>query len=535
MKSSIVKQLNPAYTGTSAECDTVETTDAVWQVCVRDWSTKADTGLFNPWDAYANALNEGKKLGQDLVNDNYDFIHFIAHSAGSQVADMAARWIDALAKTQGFNKPEIHTTFLDAFDPSGDSSLYGEYSDWAEQYVDSRLTALKVGGDDFTRIKLPNAYNFDVTALDTVETDVLGIHAHGWPVTLYQDSVDNPLNYGFGFNHSMAYGANPSHNAKPRGQRCIALSAFDCSEDPKSAVSFDKRMVINDLLTYIKFADALISLTGIVDLNLTTTWKILKLINGSPVWITMPFELAEPVNFISFDYTFQQAAEGLLSVFFDGQLVYRADQRLDETGTVYHSGDVPIGEITGGTHSLSFRLDAYNGTKSEIDISNAKLGNKQVIETPVIPPIANAGPDQTVRLGSLVTLNGSGSNDPDNGPSPLSFAWSKTAGPTVNLTSPSTAKPTFTPNTAGGYTFSLVVKDGTSDSAPDTVTIAVPKLGDIDLDGDVDKNDLAKITAALNKPASSPNDLRDLNGDMKIDALDTRKLALLCTRPSCAI
>ena len=150
-------------------------------------------------------------------------------------------------------------------------------------------------------------------------------------------------------------------------------------------------------------------------------------------------------------------------------------------------------------------------------------------------PVANAGPDQPVRLGSLVTLNGSGSFDPDNGPSPLSFAWSKIAGPTVTLTGATTAKPTFTPNTAGGFTFSLMVKDGASDSAPDSVTITVPKLGDIDLDGDVDNNDLSRITSTLNKPANGPNDLRDINGDMKLDALDTRRLVLLCTKPRCAI
>jgi hypothetical protein len=59
-------------------------------------------------------------------------------------------------------------------------------------------------------------------------------------------------------------------------------------------------------------------------------------------------------------------------------------------------------------------------------------------------------------------------------------------------------------------------------------------LGDIDLDGDVDNNDLNLILAARNKPASGPNDLRDLDSNMKIDALDARKLTTLCTRPRCA-
>jgi hypothetical protein len=47
----------------------------------------------------------------------------------------------------------------------------------------------------------------------------------------------------------------------------------------------------------------------------------------------------------------------------------------------------------------------------------------------------------------------------------------------------------------------------------------MPVLGDVDLDGDVDKSDLNLVLAARNTPASGPNDLRDLNGDGTIDVL----------------
>ncbi len=382
MKTSIANQLKSKYNGTlskqSAICDTVETTDAVWQVCVKDWEGEAKT---NPLTTYVNALDVGEILGQFLAADNYNFIHFIAHSAGSRVADVAANWIVTDAQINGKPKTLIHSTFLDAFDPAGETSTYGQNSDWAEQYVDSRLTGLNVGGEDDTRIKLLHAYNFDVTALDPEDTDILGIHAHQWPYKWYQYSVDNPysddnpLGYAFGFKISKAYGANPSHNNMPRGKRCIAENNLVCSEEPLLATEIIREIVIDVWLNYIdKSPDLLKSPTGVVTLIGST---VLKLINGSPVWITVPFELTEPINFVSFDHTFQQTAEGLLSVFFDGQLVYRADQRLAETGMVYHSGDVPVGNIKGGTHSLSFRLDAYNDTKSEIDITNVKLGNKQ--------------------------------------------------------------------------------------------------------------------------------------------------------------
>jgi hypothetical protein len=96
------------------------------------------------------------------------------------------------------------------------------------------------------------------------------------------------------------------------------------------------------------------------------------------------------------------------------------------------------------------------------------------------------------------------------------------------------ANPTFTAPVQGEYSFELLVNDGEDDSSPARVTIWVPRLGDLDEDDDVDNDDLSVITAALNLPAIGPNDLRDLNGDLKIDALDARKLTLLCTRPRCA-
>lgn len=89
-----------------------------------------------------------------------------------------------------------------------------------------------------------------------------------------------------------------------------------------------------------------------------------------------------------------------------------------------------------------------------------------------IAPVAEAGPDQNVKTGALVTLNGSGSSDA-NGDT-LTYSWSftsKPAGSTATLSSSAVSAPTFTSDMDGSYVLGLVVNDGQASSATDTVTI----------------------------------------------------------------
>ncbi len=151
-----------------------------------------------------------------------------------------------------------------------------------------------------------------------------------------------------------------------------------------------------------------------------------------------------------------------------------------------------------------------------------------------VAPTANAGSNRVVRAGSLVTLDGSASRDPDNGPSPLTFLWAQSGAPPVALTGATTALPSFSASVAALYTFTLTVNDGSATSAPSTVQVRVALRGDVDLDGDVDRADTALILAARGQAASGANDLRDLNGDGRIDVLDARIDATLCTRANCA-
>ena len=59
--------------------------------------------------------------------------------------------------------------------------------------------------------------------------------------------------------------------------------------------------------------------------------------------------------------------------------------------------------------------------------------------------------------------------------------------------------------------------------------------GDIDNDGDIDKLDLSILLSSKNTPVTDSNDPKDLDGNGMINALDARRLVLLCTRPRCAV
>lgn len=90
------------------------------------------------------------------------------------------------------------------------------------------------------------------------------------------------------------------------------------------------------------------------------------------------------------------------------------------------------------------------------------------------PPVANAGPDQSVTAGEQVTLNGSGSSDPDG--NPLTCAWTLTSKPTgssVAISNGTSATAYVVPDVAGNYTIQLTVNDGTATSVSDTMLVTV--------------------------------------------------------------
>jgi len=167
------------------------------------------------------------------------------------------------------------------------------------------------------------------------------------------------------------------------------------------------------------------------------------------------------------------------------------------------------------------------------------------------PPVADAGEDQTAHPGDEVTLDGSGSSDPDEHYS-LTYAWEimeKPDGSAADLSDPTSVSPSFTVDEIGDYRVCLVVTDAEGlASAPDEVLVStfnappVAEAGDdqsvlligstVQLDGtqsyDDDGDDIAYAWTIITKPEDSqavlsdatsptPTFVADVHGDYVIE------------------
>jgi RHS repeat-associated protein len=164
--------------------------------------------------------------------------------------------------------------------------------------------------------------------------------------------------------------------------------------------------------------------------------------------------------------------------------------QLDGTGSTDQTGtqltyswsfvSIPSGSMASLSDSTlpkpTFVADVYGNYKVQLVVNDGyhnSSPSQVVISTQDSPPVANAGPNQTVPTNTLAQLNGSASTDVDG--LPLTYSWSFKSVPTGShavLANPTSVNSTFTTDKKGSFVVQLVVNDGILNSAPSTVTIS---------------------------------------------------------------
>lgn len=136
----------------------------------------------------------------------------------------------------------------------------------------------------------------------------------------------------------------------------------------------------------------------------------------------------------------------------------------------------PVSATTSQTRAFSKSMLWLCAVASLIALgSTAALPSEEVIfHDRFAAAVADAGPDQAVRIGETVGLDGTGSLHAHD--QALVFAWafvSRPDGSTAQLDGADTANPTFQADALGQFVVQLIVSAGGVSSLPDTVRITV--------------------------------------------------------------
>ncbi|HET8942659.1 MAG TPA: DNRLRE domain-containing protein [Rudaea sp.] len=417
-----------------------ECTIGNWHIVSGDWHNDAATLL--PFSATANAGLIGEAWGKGL-DTKYTFIHLIAHSAG---ANLIEHYAEAYAQKRVGSLPRatIQETFLDAFCPNISACYYGQGADFAEQYVDSRLVGfssafggLRLLAEDVgtplwilppdnrrTNVKLPYAYNFDVTQLDSFTTaayylnfpsqDVAdGSVYHSWPVREYEYSALVPLpptkffGLSIGVLHlgaQLASWLNPdvvhgsptlaAHVAKlrlnyPPGGRCTLNLDSASGICLASKVPVSKQSNSTFTMAYSSQACSGSSLSGgtivanTCSAATTSTDQHTSAPSATPQpgMLLVSLDLKDGADTVSFDYFFENpSAVGILQVFIDNALIFTSDQNV-AGGGLSHSGIVPIPHFDAGPHEMRVVSKTLNGVDAAVSVSNITFAH--VIESSI--------------------------------------------------------------------------------------------------------------------------------------------------------
>jgi hypothetical protein len=356
----------------------------------------------------------------------------IGHSAGGGMIQMAANWLYQFPPDPPRQRPRVMCTFLDGATLELNE---GVGTDWSE-FIFARDAETHPFIFPFTDGAHRNTYDVDVTWIDpAVPTDCRGLNqlpdpelpsSHGWPVDFYCHTINpsGPLPVcgtpttpaaweGNGFGRSMEGGNFTIVNGEPVWPATTlpdydgglihhveaVLGESPCPDPPPentyvSTPAVSPTLVIPD--------EGCTSSSGPPYQFTLANCPPTPLAGGAlpePAWINMA--LPVPANTsavqLSFEFMSMRSSQGLLSVYWNGDLLSSFDERFTDPGinTVF----VPIPKAASvGTHALGIRLDAFSSAASTVVIS----GIRTVEIVPIIPCAADVNDDGVVNVDDLL-------------------------------------------------------------------------------------------------------------------------------------
>jgi K319L-like, PKD domain len=192
-------------------------------------------------------------------------------------------------------------------------------------------------------------------------------------------------------------------------------------------------------------------------------------LNSAPVANAGPDQIVHPDHTVTLDGSASSDVDGNSLAYSWSILTVPADSSVSSKSLSDPTAEKPtfVADLVG---TYIAQLIVNDGTVNSLPDTVTIIAND--------PPVANAGSDQSVLVGTPFTLDGSGSYDPDG--DSLTYSWtfiSRPTGSTATLSGVDTLSPLFTPDQLGDYVIQLIVNDGKENSTAATVTITAINLG----------------------------------------------------------
>lgn len=173
--------------------------------------------------------------------------------------------------------------------------------------------------------------------------------------------------------------------------------------------------------------------------------------------------LTLPVNSIQLNGSGSSDPDGTIVAYLWSEVSGPAPLSISDSAVV----NPVISNLTAGVYVIALKVTDNLGATGTSTLSIT------VNPAPHIPPVANAGPDQTITLpASTTVLNGSASTDPDG--YIIAYAWRQLSGPSTSvLDRPDSVTTDASGLIAGTYSYELAVTDDSLAISRDTVLVTV--------------------------------------------------------------